>query len=435
VSLLPGLFGPSQHEVWSELARRVGGDFHPGGIFAKTAVQVEVGDWIVTLDTHTDNHGDGNSTYTRLRAPYVNPEGFIFQIYRADFFTGFAKALGMQDIEVGHAHFDRDFVIKGSSAERVRRLFANDRIRRLISRQPKIKLEVKDDEGWFQAKFPAGVDELVFTTRGVLKKLEQLSSLFELFAEVLRQLCHDGDAYEDDVQLHIQRLRSPGGSIKGALLLWEGDRPRREAAEALGRMGAEHAVPDLVAVLRDADDLVQARAIDALAQIGDERAVRPLIPLLGDGRHVDGERVRGRVAKALTRLGEAEVVAAVLETFEGRFDPIEAYEGPFLNQMIDALEGALAGFSGTNAARALMRLRSVESLPALRDALSRTGGHNETGQAIVEAIKELEARASLPRPAMEVEGVRRETLPAPAAEPGKDTSGLPRASSEDGADD
>ena len=431
MSLLRSLFGPSQEEVWSELARQVGGSFYRGGLFAKTAVQVEVGDWIITLDSYAESSGNSSSTYTRLRAPYVNPEAFTFQIYRADIFTGIAKALGMQDIEVGHARFDADFVIKGNSASRVRRLFANDRIRELIRRQPKIKLEVRDDEGWFQAKFPAGVDELVFTTAGVIKDLYQLSSLFELFAEVLRQLCHDGEAYEDDVQLHIQRLRSPGGRIEGAFLLWEGDRPRREAVEALGRLGEKEAVPALASVLRDADDMVRAGAIAALAQIGDERALRPLVPLLGDDRFADGKRIRDRVAHALESLGEGEVVVAVMEAFEGRFDALEAYDGPFRPHMISALEEALAGSSATGAARGLMRLRSVESLPALRNTLSRTGKHGATGQAIVEAIKELEARSALPRPAQRLAGAPGETLPAPAAEPGEDTRGLPRASSEE----
>lgn len=37
--------------------------------------------------------------------------------------------------------------------------------------------------------------------------------MFDLFAEVLQQVCYDGKAYEDDVQIHIERLRGPGGRI------------------------------------------------------------------------------------------------------------------------------------------------------------------------------------------------------------------------------
>jgi hypothetical protein len=40
------------------------------------------------------------------------------------------------------------------------------------------------------------VDELYFQVVGVLKDIERLKSLFELFAEVLDRLCRMGSAYE-----------------------------------------------------------------------------------------------------------------------------------------------------------------------------------------------------------------------------------------------
>src|SRR4051812_26592811 len=64
-------------------------------------VQAHVGPWTVTLDTHTGHTGHAHFTYTRMRAPYVNPEGFRFTVYRNGLFSGLGKFLGMQDIEVG----------------------------------------------------------------------------------------------------------------------------------------------------------------------------------------------------------------------------------------------------------------------------------------------------------------------------------------------
>ena len=117
----------------------------------------------------------------------------------------------MQDIEVGHPRFDRDFVIKGTPPGRIRRLFDNAKIRRLIDAQPRIHLSVKAHEGIFD-KLPARVDELHSQAAGTIKDLPQLRMLFELFAEVLQQVCHEGKAYEDDVRIHIRRLRArPGG--------------------------------------------------------------------------------------------------------------------------------------------------------------------------------------------------------------------------------
>src|SRR4029078_2118248 len=104
--------------------------------------------------------------YTRMRAPYVNPEGFRFTIYRKGFFSDLGKLLGMQDIEVSDPEFDEAFVIKGNDEDRVRDLFANAKIRQMIQDQPKIRLDVKDSEGWFGPKFPENVDELHFQVVG-----------------------------------------------------------------------------------------------------------------------------------------------------------------------------------------------------------------------------------------------------------------------------
>ena len=63
--------------------------------------------------------------YTRMRAPYVNPEGFRFTIYRKGVFSDLGKLLGMQDIEVGDPDFDEAFIIKGNDESKVRDLFAD----------------------------------------------------------------------------------------------------------------------------------------------------------------------------------------------------------------------------------------------------------------------------------------------------------------------
>jgi hypothetical protein len=55
---------------------------------------------------------------------------------------------------------------------------------------------VKDDEGWFGPTFPDGVDELVFVALGVIKDVERLRRLYELFSTTLDALCRMGSAYD-----------------------------------------------------------------------------------------------------------------------------------------------------------------------------------------------------------------------------------------------
>lgn len=197
------LFGPSKDEIWKQLSDEIGAQVVAGGAWHGDKVIARVKEWTVTLDTYTVSTGHTHVTYTRMRAPYVNADGFRFTIYRKGIFSGLGKLLGMQDIEAGEPEFDRDFIIKGNDETKVRALFASPRIRELIRSQRSIHLEVKDDEGWFGTSFPRGVDELRFLVTGVIKDVARLKALYELFAEVLHQLSHMGSAYEDDPKIAL----------------------------------------------------------------------------------------------------------------------------------------------------------------------------------------------------------------------------------------
>src|SRR6516164_5764021 len=127
-----GWFGPSKDEVWRQLSEDIGAEFIEGGFCKGSRVQAHVGPWTVTLDIYSD----GENQSTRIRAPYVNPEGFRFTIYRKGLFSNLGKLLGMQDIEVGDFEFDEAFIIKSNDEERVRALFTDPKIRQMIQDQP-----------------------------------------------------------------------------------------------------------------------------------------------------------------------------------------------------------------------------------------------------------------------------------------------------------
>jgi hypothetical protein len=189
-------FGPSREEVWRQLSTEIEGRYVEGGFLKTDKVEVQHGPWIVTLDTYTVSTGKATIIYTRIRAPYVNPDSFRFTIYRKGLFSDIGKLLGMQDIEIGDPEFDDAFIVKGSDPAKVHTFLSDPKLRELITAQPQMLLEVKDDERWFSQKFPEGVDELSFQVVGVIRDVERLRLLFALFAETLDQLCRIGSAYE-----------------------------------------------------------------------------------------------------------------------------------------------------------------------------------------------------------------------------------------------
>lgn len=193
-----GLFGPSKKEVWQQLAEKIHADYVNKGFWAGDRVEARVDNWIIVLDTYTVSTGKSSITFTRMRAPFINLDNFYFKIYRAGIFSGLGKILGMEDISIGYEEFDEDFVIKSNNKEKVKQLFSNKIIRCLIQEQPEINLEIKDDEGFFSEHFPEGVDELYFQVAGIIKDIERLKELYEIFAEVLKELYSMGSASDEE---------------------------------------------------------------------------------------------------------------------------------------------------------------------------------------------------------------------------------------------
>ena len=203
MNTLRKLFGPSKEEIWRQLRTELGAEYVQGGGWKRDKVQAAHDEWTITLDTYAVSTGKSVVHFTRLRAPYVNTDHFRFTIYRRGLFSEIAKWLGMQDVVVGHEDFDRDFIIKGTDGGKLRALFDNPKLRELIAAQPKIHLTVKDNDGFWGADFPADTDELYFHVHGIIKDVERLKLLFELFAETLDQLCRIGSAYEEAPKLKL----------------------------------------------------------------------------------------------------------------------------------------------------------------------------------------------------------------------------------------
>ena len=202
------IFGPSKDEIWTQIATDIGGEFIDGGFWGKDVLIYKHGEWQILLDTYTVTTSTGktttSTTYTRMRAPFINKDGLYFKISREGFFSSIGKFFGMQDIEIEDPFFDKQFVIKGNDPEKIKLLLADDRIKELCQTQPRIYLSIKDDEGWFGTDFPEGVDELYFQCVGIIKETERLKALFGLFCLILQRLVQIDSAYKDDPQVTLK---------------------------------------------------------------------------------------------------------------------------------------------------------------------------------------------------------------------------------------
>lgn len=193
-----------QEDAWREFANAVGGRLtsEDGGrrIFkgVKRKVVAPVGRWSLTRDTFErwspraggfsyTRHGAGeyhsSTTHTLMEAQYQSGRRFRFSVYCAGFFGRLGRGLGAQDIEIGDAEFDRDFIVKGDDAEQVQRLLASAQLREAVRRAL--------SKGHVEIKEPG---QLYFQQESTIKDAEHLIDLHELFEETLNKLQEIGSA-------------------------------------------------------------------------------------------------------------------------------------------------------------------------------------------------------------------------------------------------
>ncbi len=203
MSELHELFGPSKEAIWENLCKEIGGDFIDGGPWDGGKVVAKIEGWTVTLDIRKLETQHNKIFHTRLRAPYVNKDGFHFTIYRQGLFQQFKKIFGLQDVEVGDPELDDKYIIQGNDTAKLKKFFVNTRIRKHLIEEPDIRMRVKEDDGWFSDVFPEGVDELNLKVEGVVVDSKRLRALFDLFSASLHHLCHIGSAYNADPQIQL----------------------------------------------------------------------------------------------------------------------------------------------------------------------------------------------------------------------------------------
>ncbi len=187
------VFTPSKAEIWQQFCSEISNEIVHCQVWQGERVVVKEQQWTISLDTYnrrlSTKKGILNYTYTRIRAPYLNQDNFQFTIYRKGVYSDLGKFFGMENIQSDDPWLDQNFIIQSNSQAKVKELLKNPRIYELMSSYQSINLPTGADEGWFGTCFPEGLDELYLQIHGIIKDIDRLKCLFELFAQTLNYLC------------------------------------------------------------------------------------------------------------------------------------------------------------------------------------------------------------------------------------------------------
>ena len=207
MGILRAIFGPSKDEIWSQMAKDIGGEYIDAGFWGTDVLKYKHGDWEIILDAYTETtttrtpSGDthSRSRVTRMRAIFPNKDGFEFEVYRHGIFESVEQAVWRvfgtewQDIQVGDPFFDKKFVIRGSNEDKIKWLLNDPELKQLIHQQPDIHLGLcRSKDGRYR---------LYFKCSGTMKKIERLKALFALFSATLERLVQLDSGYQNDPNL------------------------------------------------------------------------------------------------------------------------------------------------------------------------------------------------------------------------------------------
>ena len=183
-----GFFGPSKKETWTRFAAEIGAHYQDGGTWAKDTFRYHYKNWDFDFHTFTQRHGQTTCIYTRLRVPFLVKGNLRLSIYKEGFFSSIGKLFNMQDIQINDHNFDHSFIIKGNDEAKIKQLLSNLSLKRAFLALEGANIRIDNGRGFFKDRYPEDVNALVFECNGIIKKLDKLHALFNLFQEVLDSL-------------------------------------------------------------------------------------------------------------------------------------------------------------------------------------------------------------------------------------------------------
>lgn len=189
--------------VWMEFADEFKADVedpNPDSSHTEMSVIVPVKDsgWSLTYTMHPGKSGGHDHTTVET---HYNPQGdFKFSLYPEKWTDGLAKALGMQDIVVGHPEFDKLFIIKGNDEQRIIDLFQDAKLRQRFIDEPAMQVwahtEHTDVSPSPKAMRAGSQNRLAMRVQGAVDDFERLKSFYHLKHQMLSNLLRIGAASE-----------------------------------------------------------------------------------------------------------------------------------------------------------------------------------------------------------------------------------------------
>jgi hypothetical protein len=177
--------------VWARLGKELGGEFTNQKGWAKDHVQIQHENWHVTLDFEVHAGYRSEYIHTRFHSP-VRPSAFRVTVFHQDLIHTVGRLFGMQDLQIGDTALDRTFVVQSTDKEKVRQLFQNAELRRLMIEEPDLEIRLRIPSVSEPTESCVEWDEFSLQVPGIVEDMPRLRRLFDVFAHLLHALQKEG---------------------------------------------------------------------------------------------------------------------------------------------------------------------------------------------------------------------------------------------------
>ncbi len=182
-----GILKNNKNIVWKEFAEEIKGEFIEENGFIPSKVIVKNENWNIVFDTYSVSDGRTNTTYTRVRVPFVKEKDFYMDIHHKGIFKWAEKMLTKDNITTGIDKVDEQLFIKSNDDRIIISMFKNTKILELMLAQKKFIMFIKRNQGVFGGKFSENTNELQLKLYGEIKDKEILKEIHKLFCEILNE--------------------------------------------------------------------------------------------------------------------------------------------------------------------------------------------------------------------------------------------------------
>ena len=179
--------------AWQQFSNEIEATYAKGGIFKSDKIEATFENWPIVYDIASFPIGVIVLVYTRIRTPFIAKTDFQFSISKKTFLKKVAAKFDDSNVETGDSSLDDIFIIKSNSAEKVKHLLSDEKIKNLLLEKADSDFEISHGYKGTGREFPKNCDGLSLVVLNETKDSDRLMLYYNLFGEILTSLLESGE--------------------------------------------------------------------------------------------------------------------------------------------------------------------------------------------------------------------------------------------------